>query len=130
MAIEQPDIPMGMEKVHGRFERWRNSHTGRKPIPESLWKAAAKVAREHGIFRTSKVLRLDFNKLKHRVHSTGGNAGAVAGPTFVELLAAESAGLSECVMELEGPGGKMRIQWKGMTPPDLSGFGRILWERK
>jgi hypothetical protein len=130
MPIEQPDIPIGMEKVHGRFERWRNSHTGRKRIPESLWRAAAKVAREHGIFRASKILRLDFNKLKQRVHSSGGNAGAVAAPAFVELLAPESAGLPEYVMELEGPRGKMRVRWKGVTPPDLAGLGRTLGERE
>ena len=29
---KQPDIPIGMEKARGRFERWRSSHTGRKPI--------------------------------------------------------------------------------------------------
>jgi len=37
-------------------------------------------------------------------------------------------GLSECLIELEGPRGKMRIQWKGATAPDLAGLGRALWE--
>ena len=130
MPIKNPsDIPIGMEKVHGRFERWRSSHKGRKPIPESLWTAAAEVAREHGIFRTSKALRLEFNKLKRRVQSAGRRAGPTT-PAFVELVAPESAGLSECLIELEGPRGKMRIQWKGITPPDLAGLSRTLWERK
>ena len=127
---KQPDIPIGMEKARGRFERWRSSHTGRKPIPESLWTVAAEVARAHGIFRTSKVLRLEFNKLKRRVRSSGRKARVTMAPAFVELVAPESAGLSECLIELEGPRGKMRIQWKGMTPPDLAGLSRTLWERK
>jgi len=126
---KQADIPVGMEKARGRFERWRNSHTGRKPIPESLWTVAAEVARAHGIFRTSKVLRLEFNKLKRRMRSAGRRAGPGV-PAFVELMAPESAVLSECVIELEGPRGKMRIQWKGITPPDLAGLSRTLWERK
>ena len=125
----QSDIPIGMEKARRRFERWRSSHKGRKPIPESLWTAAAEVAREHGIFRTSKALRLEFNKLKRRVQSAGRRAGPTT-PAFVELVAPESAGLSECLIELEGPRGKMRIQWKGITPPDLAGLSRTLWERK
>ena len=126
---ERPDIRMGMERAHRRFERWRSSHRGRKPIPESLWAVAIAVAREHGIFRTSQVLRLEFNKLKRRVQSAG--RGAVrAPPAFVELIAPESADLPECVIELEGPRGKMRIQWKGSTPPDLAGLSRTLWERK
>ena len=37
-------------------------------------------------------------------------------------------GLAECVIELEGPRGKMRIQWKGTTALDLAGLSRSLWE--
>ena len=124
----QSDIPMLMAKAQKRFERWRSSHEGRKPIPESLWTVAAEVAREHGIFRTSKALHLEFNKLKRRVKSNGRRGRTT--PGFVELLAPEPAGLSECVIELEGPRGKMRIQWKGITPPDLAGLSQTLWERK
>ena len=126
---KRPDIPIGMGKAHRRFEGWRNSHTGRKPIPESLWAAAVAVAREHGIFRTSQALRLEFNKLKGRVQSAGRRAGSTT-PAFVELVAPESAGVSECLIELEGARGKMRIQWKGITPPDLAALSRTLWERK
>jgi hypothetical protein len=36
--------------------------------------------------------------------------------------------VAECVIELEGPRGKMRIQWRGATPPDLAGLSRVLWE--
>ena len=42
--------PDGMRGVHGRRARWRNSHTGRLPIPEPLWD----VARGHGVFRNAK----------------------------------------------------------------------------
>ena len=125
----QSDIPIGMAKVQRRFERWRSSHKGRKPISESLWTAAVEVAREHGIFRTSKALRLEFNKLKRHVKSAGRRTGPTP-PGFVELVASESAGLSECLIELDGPRGKMRVQWKGITPPDLAGLSRTLWERK
>jgi integrase len=44
MGRAAPDIPDGMRGIHGRFVRWRKSHTGRLPIPESLWSAAAEVA--------------------------------------------------------------------------------------
>ena len=42
----QPEIPVGMERIYRRFERWRSSHRGRLPIPEALWVSAATVARE------------------------------------------------------------------------------------
>ena len=55
-------IPVGMRRVCRRFERWRNSHRGRLPIPAGLWASAAAVAREHGVFQTAKVLRLEYGK--------------------------------------------------------------------
>jgi hypothetical protein len=47
----------------------------------------------------------------------------------MELVGPPAIGLSECLIELEGPHGKMRIQWKGTTAPDLAGLSRVLWER-
>jgi hypothetical protein len=32
------------------------------------------------------------------------------------------------MIELEGPHGKVRIQWKGTTAPDLNGLSRVFWE--
>jgi hypothetical protein len=39
-------------------------------------------------------------------------------------------GLAECVIELQGRRGKMRIQWKGTTAPDLGALSRALWESR
>ena len=84
-----------------------------------------------GVFRTSKVLGLDFNKLKGFVESgRARQRTAKPGPQFVELVAAPAAGETECEIELEGRRGKIRIQWKGITAPDLAGLSRILWERE
>ena len=47
-------------------------------------------------------------------------------PQFVELMTAAPAGGSECVIELEGKHGKMRIHWKGITASDLAELSRIL----
>jgi hypothetical protein len=150
MATEPPDIPHGMRRIYRRFAHWRSAHPGvRLPIPRRLWKAAAKVAREHGVCRTAQVLRLEYGKLKQQVESAsavaqepGRSAAAkVAGrrsrraksatpaPAFMELVGQSAIGLSECLIELEGPHGKMRIQWKGTTAPDLAGLSRVLWER-
>jgi len=95
----------------------------------SLWSAAAELAREHGVFKTAKLLRLDYNKLKSMSESTGPIPDSVTPRTsFVEVVAPRAMGLSECLIELEGPRGKMRIQWKGTAAPDLAGLSRALWE--
>jgi hypothetical protein len=88
MMATRAAVPMGMRRVFQRFERWRKSHTGRLPIPEHLWASAAELAREHGVFPTAKVLRLDYGKLKRMAESAGPMECSATAPTsFVELVA-------------------------------------------
>jgi hypothetical protein len=127
---EKKAIPVELEKVHRRFERWRKARRGRAPIPERLWAAAASLAREHGVNPTSQALGLEFNKLRSFVESGKTAKKKRTGtPRFLELVTAP-AGQTECVIELEGHRGKMRIEWKGSEAPDLAGLSRMLWERE
>ena len=124
------EIPAGLQELARQFEEWRSSHSGRRPIPEALWMRAADLAREHGGFRTAKVLRLDFSKLKRQMAPARAEAKAASSPppAFVEFLAPQTTAACECVIEVEGPRGRIRIEWKGTTPPDLCGLSRALWE--
>jgi hypothetical protein len=126
---DKKEVPVEMEKVQRRFERWRKTRRGRTPIPDRLWAAAARLAREHGVNATSTALGLEFNKLRAFVESGAAKKRATAAPRFLELVAAP-AGATECVIELEGPRGKMRIEWKGSAAPDLAGLSRMLWEQE
>jgi hypothetical protein len=65
-------------------------------------------------------LRLEYAKLKRMTK--------LAAPVKCRPVAPAGSGLTECVIELEGPRGKMRIQWKGAAAPDLAGLSRGLWE--
>jgi len=121
------EIPVGMRRVCRRFERWRKGHQARLPIPEALWEEAAKAAHEHGVFRASKALHLEYGKLKRMAEATGVQP-PMAPTTFLELMPPQAVGLAGCLIELEGPCGKMRVQWKGTTAPDLAGISRALWE--
>ena len=98
MAVKaEGDLPDGMQRVYRRFERWRSSHRGRLPIPAGLWASAAVVAREHGVFRTAKVLLLEYAKLKRMVESAQRNARSAATPaTFLELMPSPAVAVSEC----------------------------------
>jgi len=119
-----------MQKVYRRLERWRRMRRGREPIPKRLWAAAAAVARNHGINPTSKALHLEFKKLKEYVESGRPiKRTAPAMPQFMELMRSPPAGVSECVIELEGKHGKMRIHWKGMAASDLAQLSRMLMEQ-
>jgi hypothetical protein len=121
----QLEVPAEMQRICRRFERWRRSHRGRLPIPEGLWASAATVAREHGVFRTAKILRLEYGKLKRMAEAaSGGPHPATAQTTFLELMP-QPVGVSDCLIEVEGPGGKMRLHWKGATASDLAGLIRV-----
>ena len=127
------EVPDGMQRIYRRFERWRSSHRNRRPIPPALWASAAEAARENGVFRTAKILRLEYAKLKRMTKSAAPvKRRPVLPAEFLELVsppvAPSGCGLTECVIELEGPRGKMRVQWKSATAPDLAGLGRSLWE--
>ena len=40
------EIPAPLKEAQERFEQWRSSQTGRRPIPESLWALASELARQ------------------------------------------------------------------------------------
>jgi hypothetical protein len=126
----QYEIPAEMREAQQRFEEWRSSQSGRKPLPETLWALAAATARQHGVFRTAQVLRLDYTKLKRLTTASSPTARPKRPPkpAFVELLAASTPHPCECIIEVEGPRGRMRVEWKGSTAPDLAALGRVLWE--
>jgi len=46
---------------------------------------------------------------------------------FVELIAPRPGGSPECLVELEGPRGRMRVQFKGMATAELVALSRALW---
>jgi hypothetical protein len=125
----QYEIPAELKDAQQRFEQWRTSHSGRRPIPETLWTLAAEQAAQHGVFRTAQVLRLDYVKLKRQMKGTAATAQTASVPAFVELIAQPPAAAAcQCTIEVEGPRGRMRVEWKGSTAPDLAGLSRALWE--
>jgi hypothetical protein len=116
-----------MRKVHRRLERWRKKRKARERIPKTLWAAAGELAREHGVNQVSRVLRLEFNQLR-RVAEAVRNGHEQTTPTFVEFIAPQTSAAGECILELESPRGKLRIELKGTTMAGVSGISRALWE--
>ena len=123
-------IPPEVKGVLRRLEGWRRGHKHRMPIPEVLWRSATTLARQHGVSRIAKLLRLDYYVLKERLDTFGrdrrGRPEAKA--SFVEVPSFTPPPDSECVVELEHPGGaRMRIHVKGGAAPDLGALSRIFW---
>ena len=143
MAKDESGVSNNLRKIYRRLQRWRSSHTGRLPIPESLWAAVAELAREQGVFPTAKALHLEYGKLKERAEAVGPvakgrgakasaavprRARPTAPPAFVELIAARPGSFPAGVVELEGPRGRMRIELKGIATAELVALSRALWD--
>jgi hypothetical protein len=127
MSRRNSDDP-AVEEVRARFEQWRQIRQGKAAIPDELWAAAMDVARRNGVNRTAAALRLDGGKLKRLMVAAGGVPEKVAPPAFVELISPRPQSLPECTIELEGRGGKLRIQLKSASASDLAALSRALWE--
>jgi hypothetical protein len=123
--------PLAMERVRQRFEEWRRTRPPgrRSPIPASLGGAAIALARQHGVYATSRLLRLDYAALKRRVSTAGDRTRppAASHPTLIELMPAPGHG-SPCLIEIESPcGGRMRVQVPQVTVPDLVALTCGVW---
>ncbi len=148
--------PAPLERLRGRFERWRQSSEPRTRIPDSLWASAARLADRYGLSRTANTLGVNYQALKRRLTARTANAdpaiekrarrGSVAvgdgsaregTPEFVELPAFVSVGTDprsvpgECLLEWDdGDGAKMRVRLHGVGMPDLLALGRSFWDRR
>ena len=114
-----------LDETKTRFEEWRNNRSGKARIPDELWSAAVEVARKEGINRTARELHVAWDDLKRRMGEAPQQPGS---PAFVELVAPQAESVPECMIELEGRRGKLRIQLKGAPASYLATLSRELWE--
>ncbi len=119
---------ISLEEVRGRFEEWRNNRSGKARIPAELWTAAVEVARKEEVNRTARELHVAWDDLKRRMAATGEVPRRPRSPEFVELVAPRAQSVPECVLEVEGRRGKLRIQLKGASASYLATLSRELLE--
>lgn len=104
-----------IEEVQQRIEHWRSTREKHSPMPAALWEEATVLARQHGIHRISRALRVNYESLKKRVVRVNEDEEKAASLScgFVELKGAQLLGLSDlsiATVELtDGAGGQMRI---------------------
>lgn len=105
-----------MADVQERFAAWRNGDNKGRRIPEVLWDAAAKLAREIGVNPVSRALSLDYPRLKRRAANVGHvdqTSPLPSDASFVELAMESIPQMSECTFEYEGRHGKLTIRLNG-----------------
>ena len=112
-------LPEPIVELQRQLDQFRSTRPHRTKLPEALWDAAVKLARQHGVYSVAHPLGLDYTKLKKRLDGDSSLGEKASSPAFVELIASCPAAASEYLVEFESTiGSKMRIQWKGSTAPD------------
>ena len=110
--------------VRRRFSDWRRQHGGPgKRLPEALWIAAIAAARQHGVDRTARALRLNSRALKNRVSDGMAEGG------FVELHMTPIGAAATVVELIGGDGRQMRIHLTGPATDDLMRLAEAFWSR-
>lgn len=128
-AKARPAVAGGVVEAKRGFERWRRGRKRRRPIPERLWRLAAKVASVHGVHATARQLRLNPTRLRAWMETLRQDQAAEVSPRFVELPGLEAAhGACECILEAEDLAGrKLRIHLKGEATRQAAALGQLLW---
>jgi hypothetical protein len=116
-----------------RVERWRRDGGGRGArIPEELWDAAVAVAREEGVYATSRALRFNYYSLKDRMSAVDlerRTEETRVPAAFIELPRGSLGGGGRAVVELVGRGGGLRIEVTGASPVDVVALAQAFWSR-
>lgn len=111
-------------KLQRRLEQWRGGKKLGERMPERLWAAVVKIARELGLAPAVRELKVDYYALKHRLEGKGATELVEPKPAFIEVnqlgSLANLGGQGEWSIEVEERSGtKFRVEYKGPLAPDL-----------
>ena len=116
-----------------QLDQWRAERRQGEKIPAQLWDAAVSATAEHGAYRVSHELRLDYVVLKRRAAPAGASTRQPA-MSFVELAAPQAmptpAAQPEppCVVEMANArGATMRLQLHGAALAGLPALCQAFW---
>ena len=123
---ERGQLPPDLVCARDRFQAWRAQRQAGGRIPQALWAMATRLAKAHGVSRTSAVLGLDSYSLQKRAEA-GADEPQSKSPAFIELPSPVVAG-KHCLLELDnGAGISMRLQLVGYDAAAVEALARRLW---
>lgn len=109
-----------------RFDEWRGLRRGRTRIPEPLWAAAVQAAREHGVWKTSRRLKIDYYSLKRRCAADARREKPIE---FVEVTPKILSAGPACVLEIsDGDGWRLRAELRDAAGAET--LARSLWRSR
>ena len=110
-----------LQPLAQRLQAWRATRPRGQRIPEELWKAAADLARVHGLSRTATAL--SYSDLQRRLSGqrVSRRGRQLSPPAFVELSPALPASLRECgtLEVVQGSGSRLIVRLPNAKPREL-----------
>ena len=123
---QHQQLPPDLVRGRSRFQAWRGQRKAGGRIPQPLWVLATRLAKAHGVSRTSAVLGLDYYRLKERAEAAASEPQP-GGPAFVEFPAPALVA-RQCRFELDnGSGATMRVQLVGYDAAEVEALSRSFW---
>ena len=119
-----------LEQLKNRFEEWREHRKKGARVPKELWDSAIRLSKDHSVSELSRILRLDYPKLKKRVGALRHNPekGKIMPPTFVEIGTTQPAVDADCILEFENPKGvKVKIHFRRGSDLDFAALSKAFW---
>lgn len=108
-----------IEGIAAELDDWRRSPERGRGIPEGIWRDVVTLAREHGVYRVARSLRLNYDSVKRRAAVCAVAPKRREVPTFVELGLQSVGEDGNCVVELSAADG-VRLTVRGARPEHLS----------
>ena len=68
-AEQRSTEPAGIDALRNQIEAWRGMRPRTRSMPSGLWGEAAAMARELGVYRVARALKLNFDTLKRHADS-------------------------------------------------------------
>jgi hypothetical protein len=117
-----------VKQLRERIDRWRSTRVKLWPMPAQLWDEATVLARELGVHRVQRALKLNYESLRLRVEEveegTSPSGSAEAAAEFVELSGAQLLGLPVAagpVIELsDGNGVRLTVRLAAGSTLDMA----------
>ncbi len=126
--------PPQLQPLAQRLKAWRATRVPGQRIPDELWRAAAELARVHGLSRTATALQLSYYDLQRRV--SGGRLDRrrrVPAARFIELAPpAPPPGLGDHgTLELvQASGARLTLRLPNASPKDLLPIVHLFLRRR
>jgi len=127
MAARRSGSAVSLRTVQSQITRWRAHRRKRGAMPPALWEAAVVLAREQGVYRVARALRVDYGTLQRRVGTAAAGGGFVTVAPAVWAAPREGAG---AVVEWSAAdGSKLVVRLTARDRLDLERLAAAFWRR-